>query len=498
MSSIYVYESLANDKHIRILSLYPAENLSDALRGELKVVNLPNSGDFEALSYTWGPPFEDQALENDTIEISGEELSITGNLGHALRRLRLATDRSTLWVDAICINQADPTERGHQVGFMADIFGSGIRVIAWLGEDSEYRDGEYFLEYRCDFQRFWQESNVDKNALRIFLSHRHQKAEYITFDAGLELESVFQSRRYFARRWVLQEQVVARDVLFVCGKSRQGYRVFLQRNLDSERWSILNLIYKYGVEKFRCSAQTEVVGRLENWQLAKCSDDRDIVLALASLWRRIDLRADYWMSTEQVYVALAEAIVKSVSNSKAKSTDTTDPELELRSLISAAAQQCTNRPNHSCLPSWVPDWRRDVSSFPWSPPLKFVKLDAQAASGQRLHITLAWYGELRSSEADTEPFNREYYLVSGSEGVETTQLGTSRHLDRLLQRDLPEGSIVCSVVKATRIDDLYRSLVLQPANSEEQEYRIIDELRLNYYCSATTLPSCQERRITIV
>lgn len=166
MSSIYARHRIQNVKDIRILSLLPAESLSDALRGELKVVDLASSGDFEALSYTWGPPFERQVLENDVIEISGQTLSITGNLSHALRRLRLATAPLTLWVDAICIDQGDSAERGHQVGFMAEVFRSAARVIAWLGEDSEYRDGQWFVEYHCDTERFWRELNIDKSKLR--------------------------------------------------------------------------------------------------------------------------------------------------------------------------------------------------------------------------------------------------------------------------------------------------------------------------------------------
>jgi hypothetical protein len=37
-----------------------------------------------------------------------------------------------MWVDAICINQEDPEERGMEVLQMADIYGKAGRVVIWL------------------------------------------------------------------------------------------------------------------------------------------------------------------------------------------------------------------------------------------------------------------------------------------------------------------------------------------------------------------------------
>ncbi|KAH6711201.1 hypothetical protein BKA61DRAFT_488615, partial [Leptodontidium sp. MPI-SDFR-AT-0119] len=53
---------------------------------------------YEALSYAWGN--EDA---NESIIIDGKSLAIRSNLAAALRQ--------RIWIDAICINQADVDER---------------------------------------------------------------------------------------------------------------------------------------------------------------------------------------------------------------------------------------------------------------------------------------------------------------------------------------------------------------------------------------------------
>jgi hypothetical protein len=74
---------------------------------------------YEALSYVWvtdqasGP-----ALVNDI------EVPITRNLDVAFRHLRHPNNNRVLWVDAICINQNNITEREDQVKLVGQIYSS--------------------------------------------------------------------------------------------------------------------------------------------------------------------------------------------------------------------------------------------------------------------------------------------------------------------------------------------------------------------------------------
>jgi hypothetical protein len=93
---------------------------------------------YEALSYLWG-----EALEKKSILISStnpphekpKELLINSNLFEALKQMRHSQSSRRLWVDAICINQEDLSERAREVLRMAQIYGLAHHVLIWLGRE---------------------------------------------------------------------------------------------------------------------------------------------------------------------------------------------------------------------------------------------------------------------------------------------------------------------------------------------------------------------------
>ncbi|EMT67880.1 Heterokaryon incompatibility protein 6, OR allele, partial [Fusarium odoratissimum] len=89
---------------------------------------------FNALSYVWGDP-----IVTEAILVNGNRIQVTTNLVSALRYAPYHPSRSknttTMkpWVDAMCINQTDSTEKGHQVSMMTDIYSQSGIVLRWLG-----------------------------------------------------------------------------------------------------------------------------------------------------------------------------------------------------------------------------------------------------------------------------------------------------------------------------------------------------------------------------
>jgi hypothetical protein len=73
----------------------------------------------EAVSYTWGLDFK-----ADAIRIHGKKLPVTFNLSLTPGDLRNPETDRILWIDAICINQQDESEKGHQVQRMKEIVGT--------------------------------------------------------------------------------------------------------------------------------------------------------------------------------------------------------------------------------------------------------------------------------------------------------------------------------------------------------------------------------------
>jgi hypothetical protein len=130
------------DGYIRLIRLLPPHpDQRDSIRCQLIEHPLQDSWKgthpYEALSYFWG-----SQKKFRSIFIEGKYkscLCVTENLHAALLRLRDCSIPRILWVDAICINQANNEERAHQVEIMAKIYARASRVIVWLEEETPDR-----------------------------------------------------------------------------------------------------------------------------------------------------------------------------------------------------------------------------------------------------------------------------------------------------------------------------------------------------------------------
>jgi hypothetical protein len=184
--SQYFYSPLSpGANNIRLLRLMPhaeESTKSTKLQCELFEYSLQDLGNrthlFEALSYTWGGEGKPCS-----ITIEEQNLAITTNLYAALLRLRDRSLERKLWIDAICINQKNPEERGQQVQLMAMIYSKACRVLVWLGETAD--DIEGALE---DIQRAANEDPTERSSKKI-----NEKAIFNLLQ-----------REWFQRIWVRQ------------------------------------------------------------------------------------------------------------------------------------------------------------------------------------------------------------------------------------------------------------------------------------------------------
>jgi Heterokaryon incompatibility protein (HET) len=102
---------------IRLLELLPGTG-EQRIRCRLRQVDLKReSGQYIAISYTWG-----EEATTEPIEINGLKIHIMKNLLDFLYRAR-AGDRSLMFgIDAVCIDQNNTQERNHQVQLMQRIY----------------------------------------------------------------------------------------------------------------------------------------------------------------------------------------------------------------------------------------------------------------------------------------------------------------------------------------------------------------------------------------
>ncbi|KAF4628030.1 hypothetical protein G7Y89_g10120 [Cudoniella acicularis] len=128
---LYKHSPIYKDE-FRLALLQPATTENDPIRCRI-VSTTDFTTSYEALSYTWRNP----DLSWADIEVNGRRFLIPDNLRGALQFLRLRDHERVLWIDAICINQMDLEERGHQISNIQCIFQYASRVCIWLGEEDE-------------------------------------------------------------------------------------------------------------------------------------------------------------------------------------------------------------------------------------------------------------------------------------------------------------------------------------------------------------------------
>lgn len=126
-----LYDDLAAGE-FRTLLLFPGVP-GDPIRARLRLASFDSNPEYDALSYVWGDP-------HDTIDVLCNDLPtpITANLHAALVRVRSPQKPINLWADALCINQQDKAERGHQVGLMGRIYSSARLVLAYMGSSPDH------------------------------------------------------------------------------------------------------------------------------------------------------------------------------------------------------------------------------------------------------------------------------------------------------------------------------------------------------------------------
>ncbi|TGO21425.1 hypothetical protein BPAE_0221g00200 [Botrytis paeoniae] len=131
----YSTDPLDSDS-IRLLGLMPDKDLTSPIHCRLHDYSLRESDRgihlYEALSYVWG-----SSDKPKVVFINEDYLPVTANLYTALLHLRDRTFERNIWVDSICINQGDDTEKSHQIQLMAKIFGQANRVIVYLGDAAD-------------------------------------------------------------------------------------------------------------------------------------------------------------------------------------------------------------------------------------------------------------------------------------------------------------------------------------------------------------------------
>ncbi|XXG94903.1 hypothetical protein Hte_001162 [Hypoxylon texense] len=242
---------------------------------------------YEAVSYTWG-----STEKTDTIYVQGAELDVTRNLFLVLYDLRYAKTDRYLWIDAICIDQDNVHERGHQVRQMKNIYSDAERVLFCIGRPTAM--SQALMSSLADLQNMTRGNNWTgddprwNSSWEIVQGKMKSEHPHLRDIQRLGLKYLL-AQPWFYRVWILQEVGNAKVATVYCGRESVSARIFsispqlLGIESNSHCRAVLELMPGPLRKRSGQDENRDLYSLLRKFSQAKARDDRDKVYALLGL-----------------------------------------------------------------------------------------------------------------------------------------------------------------------------------------------------------------------
>ena len=426
----YAYEALSSADSMRVLILKPAKAISDPLSCEIiqyrrsdLLLNPDNTLHYTAVSYTWG-----NAVFSKTITCgngtSNAVLKVTPNVDSLLRDLRKESVARHLWIDAICLNQANDIEKAEQIPLMGEIYEQAKKVRIWLGKgDDETARMFAFLRNAAIVED-------DRSDLAQYL---HSILQKLFDSASLGPIERFLQQPWFSRRWILQEAGLAQQATVHCGTCSIPW------NWMGEALRIVHVAASEFSKEFHLSKESlevlKLVGtlldtesmptfmdRIWNVHTAECKEPKDRLVALYGFLGAEDRRwvsFDYNWHWSKIFHAHARAYVPSG--------------VCLTHLLAYGSVATVDNRSSDPVPSWVPDWsrRRQHVAYLTGPEENPFHAEVASKTVSLWNMGAVVVLEIPSSGDDDQKLELVFHLLG-----QVTQLVTSPSSD-LKWQDVP-------------------------------------------------------------
>ncbi|MBE3048075.1 HET domain-containing protein [Candidatus Bathyarchaeota archaeon] len=293
---------------------------------------------------------------------------------------------ATIWVDALCINQNDLTEKSHQISLMREIYATADCVFSYLGEPDEENIDWALNTIRSIVPRlkFRDESNMPG-----WLRHYPELCDGATIDPesneGWGAILNFEGAEYFRRLWIFQELWAAGFTVFICGNEYlpmrtcqvfQDWTASVRRMPEEDApgsmgstepvawgevrmsfaWPRPDAVFMVRIAQAHPMASSSRCAHMFLQIVRKfdCTDPRDKVFVLLGILQ-MDILVDYTMSVAEVYKRWATSPYWDISRG---------------SLLVFSGVGLYPREEGYNLPSWLPDLYNLGSQFPeWDGPI---------------------------------------------------------------------------------------------------------------------------------
>ncbi|TGJ77573.1 hypothetical protein E0Z10_g10698 [Xylaria hypoxylon] len=391
-----IYQPLSREKReFRLARIKPTphgEHDDHPIEVTLEHASLNSPPKFTALSYTWG-----DGEDPTTIFLNAIPTLTRRNLHAALLQLRRRVLDDRIWIDAICINQNDDTERSWQVNEMRSIFSLTDHVYCWLGPAAD--DSDAALQMLRRVAQDCEDSGLMMDGIKLraervgkigpmvlstsedeearlslckkLINYEELESKYGSASQGAAVLEKLLHRPYFSRVWIIQEFSLAKQCQFLCGKSSldahlfemaieaiglaKSYRPKLSPRTSSRgnkfffpfSWTYMRL-KPFTVRQAVASGSPpelfniiSIDGACPKRPIYAASDPRDIVfgiLGCAVDAESLGLQADYSKPVNQVFAETTKALIGQRKRYQ--------------------LGRCSFLKDMPGLPSWVPDWKR--------------------------------------------------------------------------------------------------------------------------------------------
>ncbi|KAF5580449.1 het-domain-containing protein [Fusarium pseudoanthophilum] len=495
------YDKLPTPTSIRLLKIDRLPSIKydmDLFRPitcSLVVKDLNDRPKYNTLSYTWGDPLGRESSISDStapggwattpfdITCNGQRAKVTTNLHTALIAIRYHLSKPQtpvmklplfamsefIWVDQICINQADISEKGSQVQLMGRIYRECILVHVWLGG---YRKDIKHMQHVMqsleplnwekiqDRYKYKSLDMVDPQTWRVLgirpITRRRARGMIKFFN-----------RAWFRRSWIIQEELLAPISNALFGSTMMHFQVLIgfmafmnntgwfeklcfQMKHDHLQDTGINLFFTYldrvayslGIRRYHkedqywgCSLPMNTITRL--FRSSEATDPRDKVYAFIGIAKNdtnLDLLVpDYTKSVESVYIDATKLIMTSKGFNLEIFSQREDE--ALRGIKS--------------LPSWVPDFSVSIGHSPmvtlgpmWTAAglkapkndIRFLPSSCIELHGVRVDTVRLWKGELLHHRLDAGP------KVGIKKSCELVYISTNDIVE--LMALVPESSVI--------------------------------------------------------
>lgn len=348
--------------------------------------------------------------------VNSTQYDATKNLYAALRRFRADGQGQALWIDALCINQGDTSEKADQVAMMGQIYSGAEQVFVWLGEpqlDPESNDYSEGSNETAVKQSRWVDVSMEQIVELLAQDHHFHELPAISECRARKcpadpptrsppvhdwstimgsLTPVFDAP-WFCRAWTVQEIVLAQKATVIYGTQRFAWTTVSTawRNLGRHMRSccsecIFGLPSQEAHDLYRMASQItdlsnardflatgqHIIEPLLHFSWKSSSKRRDRLFGLLGLQncaRPTPVVPDYEAKLIDVFCKFAADLVRT------------------QGMLLPLCLNLRQKLEH--LPSWVPDWTVDnpdpveyaISRLAWAETY-------EAAKGFEGHIAI--------------------------------------------------------------------------------------------------------------